>query len=145
MSYTYDYPRPAVTVDALVFSIVNNTLHLLLIQRGREPFKDRWALPGGFVDMDEELEVAVCRELKEETGLDLNNFKQLQAFGKVGRDPRHRTISIAFYCFITDLPSVIGMDDASNAQWFPLKELPELAFDHAEIIQTAVVNLELRF
>jgi len=145
MSYTYEYPRPAVTADALVFSIEGNHLKILLIQRAKEPFEGMWALPGGFVDIDEDIDDAVARELKEETGLDLIGFHQLQAFGKPNRDPRHRTITIAYYCFLTDTPAVMGFDDAKNAKWFLLSDLPELAFDHREIIETAIVKLELRF
>lgn len=145
MSYTYDYPRPTVTADALVFAVEGNSLKLLLIQRARAPYEGMWALPGGFVDMDEDIDDAVVRELKEETGLELSGFHQLQAFGKVGRDPRHRTITIAYYCFITELIAVKGMDDAMNAQWFSLDALPPLAFDHDEIIKAAIIKLELRF
>lgn len=145
MSYTYEYPRPAVTADALVFSIADNHLKILLIQRAKEPFEGMWALPGGFVDIDEDIDDAVAREVKEETGLDLIGFHQLQAFGKPHRDPRHRTITIAYYCFLTDTPEVIGLDDAMNAQWFALSDLPELAFDHRGIIETAIIKLELRF
>ena len=130
--YTYSYPRPAVTVDAILVSPQNS---VLLIERGREPFKGKWALPGGFIDMDEELEIACQRELEEETGLKVGKLKQFKAFGSVNRDPRHRTISVLFYAF-TDIELVAcAGDDAANAQWFPLNQLPELAFDHQQILQ----------
>ena len=97
--FTYSYPRPAVTVDAILVSPRNS---VLLIERGREPFKGKWALPGGFIDMDEELEIACQRELEEETGLKVGALKQFKAFGSVNRDPRHRTISVLFYAFTDD-------------------------------------------
>ena len=130
--FSYNYPRPAVTVDAILVSPQNS---VLLIERGREPFKGKWALPGGFIDMDEELEIACQRELEEETGLKVGALRQFKAFGSVGRDPRHRTISVLFYAFTdTELVACAG-DDAANAQWFPLDQLPELAFDHQQILQ----------
>lgn len=130
--YTYHYPRPAVTVDAILISKRNS---ILLIERGREPFLGKWALPGGFVDMDEELDVACFREVEEETGLKVGTMKQFRAFGRVNRDPRHRTISVLFYTFLDDEPVPEAGDDASKAQWFPIDQLPELAFDHAQILE----------
>ncbi|MDO8930289.1 MAG: NUDIX hydrolase, partial [Bacteroidota bacterium] len=97
--HTYSYPRPAVTVDAILISKQNS---VLLIERGREPFKGKWALPGGFIDMDEPLETACIRELEEETGIRITLLKQFKAFGAVDRDPRHRTISVIFYAFTED-------------------------------------------
>ena len=138
--YTYHYPRPAVTVDAILISKNKN---VLLIERGRDPFLGKWALPGGFIDMNEELETACQRELEEETGLRIEVLKQFKAFGGVNRDPRHRTISVIFYAFTeTELMAKAG-DDASNAQWFPLNDLPELAFDHLQILdefKLAILN-----
>lgn len=129
--YTYSYPRPAVTVDAILVSKQNS---VLLIERGREPFQGKWALPGGFIEMDEELEAACCREVEEETGIQIKNVKQFQAYAGVNRDPRHRTISVIFYAFTeTELIANAG-DDAAKAQWFPLDQLPELAFDHRLIL-----------
>ncbi len=130
--FTYSYPRPAVTVDAILISKQNS---VLLIERGREPFKGRWALPGGFVDMDESLETACQRELEEETGILISDFIQFKAFGAVDRDPRHRTISVIFYAFTPDELIANAGDDAVNAQWFPLDQLPELAFDHQLILE----------
>ena len=142
--YTYDYPRPALTTDAVVFGydFVNNDLKVLLIQRANSPFKDRWALPGGFVDMDETVEEGVKRELKEETNLEDIFLEQLQTFSKLGRDPRGRTVSVVFYGLInmnkyTPKPG----DDAQNVEWFSIKKTPFLAFDHGEIISKAIIQL----
>lgn len=144
MAYTYKYPRPALTVDALVFA--GNTKKgwsVLLIQRKNEPFKGHWALPGGFVDMDEDLDAAAIRELEEETALKLNSMQQFKAFGAVDRDPRHRTVSVVFSAFIEQAKVVYGLDDAAKAAWFPLSNLPELAFDHAKILTEAMLHYNL--
>ncbi len=127
-----NYPRPAVTVDAI---LISSKRSVLLIERGRDPFKGTWALPGGFVDMDESLEAACKRELEEETGIQIREVKQFKAYGDVNRDPRHRTISVVFYAQTeTELLPEAG-DDAANARWFPLSDLPVLAFDHARILE----------
>lgn len=141
MAYTYKYPRPAVTVDAVVFRIQNNHTEVLLIQRGRPPYKGSWALPGGFVDMDETLEEAIARELKEETNLSEMELRQLMAFSAPGRDPRGRTISVVFWGIMKNARKIKAGDDAQNAKWFDLKDLPGLAFDHREIIETAISEL----
>jgi 8-oxo-dGTP diphosphatase len=142
MSYTYEYPRPALTVDAVVFRNNCDKTEVLLIQRDRYPFEGMWALPGGFVEMDETLEQAVNRELKEETGLSGIELKQLHAFSEVGRDPRGRTVSVTFYGIAgKDNSKVKGGDDARDARWFPVDDLPELAFDHDEIIEMAIEKL----
>ncbi len=133
--YTYKYPRPALTVDALVYTQVNGVNHVLLIRRGIEPFKDKWALPGGFVNMDELLEDACRRELKEETGLAVGKMKQFKTFDAIDRDPRHRTISVVFSVQLSSKKEVSGGDDAARAEWFSVNDLPELAFDHQEIIR----------
>ena len=130
--YTYPYPRPAVTVDAI---LISNQQSVLLIERGREPFKGKWALPGGFVELDEELETACQRELEEETGIRVGELKQFRAYGAVNRDPRHRTISVLFYAFTDHELLASAGDDAAKAQWFPLHQLPELAFDHQQILE----------
>lgn len=130
--YTYQYPRPAVTVDAI---LISKKRSVLLIERGREPFKGKWALPGGFIEMDEELETACRRELVEETGLRVGELKQFRAFGGVNRDPRHRTISVIFYSFPEEESEPLAGDDAAKAQWFQVDKLPELAFDHLQIIE----------
>jgi 8-oxo-dGTP diphosphatase len=130
--YTYQYPRPAVTVDAILISPERK---VLLIERGREPYLGKWALPGGFINMDEELETACRRELEEETGIRMGELKQFKAFGAVHRDPRHRTISVLFYAFTDDELLASAGDDAANAQWFPVNDLPDLAFDHLQILE----------
>ncbi|HAQ18654.1 MAG TPA: NUDIX hydrolase [Prolixibacteraceae bacterium] len=132
MTHTYPYPRPAVTVDAILISKQNS---VLLIERGREPFKSKWALPGGFIDMNEELETACHRELEEETGIRVGELKQFKAYGGVNRDPRHRTISVIFYAFTEEELTACASDDAANAQWFSLSQLPEMAFDHLQILE----------
>jgi 8-oxo-dGTP diphosphatase len=139
MPFTYKYPRPALTVDAVVFRTANNKTELLLIQRKFPPYQNKWALPGGFVDMDETLEEAVARELKEETGLTGIKLKQLKAFSTVNRDPRGRTISVVFWGINkTGLTANAG-DDAAKTRWFDINNLPPLAFDHKEVVQEAVM------
>ena len=133
--YNYEYPRAAITVDAIVLAKENNSTYILLIQRGREPFKNSWALPGGFIEMDETLEIACKRELAEETGLHVEKFTQFKTFDAVNRDPRHRTISVAFFAELHERKAVKGGDDASKAEWFSINNLPELAFDHAIILK----------
>ena len=142
MTYTYKYPRPSLTVDATVFREKNHRYELLLIQRKYEPFEGRWALPGGFVDMDETLEEAVTRELKEETNLTGVELNQLHAFSTLGRDPRGHTISVVFWGVLnTDQEAVAG-DDAKNAKWFNLDHLPELAFDHHQVVKFAMGKIK---
>lgn len=138
MSYTYDYPRPSVSADAVVFRKSDNKIELLLIRRANAPFKGMWALPGGFMDMDETPDNAAARELKEETGLDGLALHQFYAYGAVDRDPRHRTISIAYAGMLTQKNARIkAADDAAETRWFNVDELPETGFDHAIIIQGA--------
>lgn len=129
--FTYNYPRPAVTTDAI---LVSPSKKVLLIERGREPFKGTWALPGGFIDMDEPLETACKRELEEETGIQVQEIKQFKAYGDVNRDPRHRTISVVFYSLTESEIQPKAGDDAASARWFPIDDLPELAFDHGRIL-----------
>ena len=137
MSVTYKYPRPALTVDAIVFRKTPD-LQVLLIQRLNEPFKEMWAFPGGFVDMDETVEVAVERELEEETALTGIVLKQFQTFSAIDRDPRHRTVSVVFYGFANEKAIPKAGDDAKNVRWFGLDNLPKLAFDHQEILEKIV-------
>jgi 8-oxo-dGTP diphosphatase len=132
--YSYKYPRPALTVDALVYTKAHDVYQVLLVQRGIEPFKGKWALPGGFVNMDELLETACRRELKEETGLEVESMTQFKTFDAVDRDPRHRTISVVYSAELPEKSAVQGDDDAAGAEWFALDKLPELGFDHREII-----------
>jgi 8-oxo-dGTP diphosphatase len=142
--YVYDWPRPMVTVDAAVFTFSGNTAKLLLINRGREPFKGKWALPGGFIDIDEELEDAVARELQEETGLEGVTLNQMHTFGKCGRDPRGRQITIVFMGIATKGHNKIRAgDDAAKAKWFDIEKLPDnMAFDHDEVVKIAIAKLK---
>jgi len=130
-----------VAADSVVFAYVSAQLSILLIQRKNDPFKGMWALPGGFVENDEDLEAAAIRELQEETGVVVKTMQQLKAYGKPGRDPRFRTVSVVFQVNINpDEQKVAAADDAAAAQWFDIKELPQLAFDHAEIIDYAIAH-----
>src|SRR5512142_2496857 len=130
MPYTYQYPRAALTVDCVVFGFDEGELKVLLIERGLPPFKGSWALPGGFVRLDETLEEAARRELGEETGLDRVYLEQLGAFSELGRDPRERVISFAFSALVKLADhKVKAATDASDADWFSVKKLPPLAFD----------------
>lgn len=140
--YTYDYPRPCLTVDCVVFGLDDAALKVLLIQRAVEPFIGSWALPGGFVDMDESLEGAARRELQEETGLDIAYLEQLYTFGGVGRDPRDRVVTVAYYALVKRLDHVArASSDARQVGWFAISELPALAFDHEAIVTTAQERL----
>ena len=137
MDYTYKYPRPAATADCVV--ITNEPLpKVLLIQRGAAPFKGAWAFPGGFMNIDETTEQCAIRELEEETGLKVSTVHQIGAYSKVDRDPRGRTITVAYLAIVDSQKEVIGQDDAARAEWFPITELPPLAFDHYDIMQDAV-------
>jgi 8-oxo-dGTP diphosphatase len=138
MPYTYDYPRPALTVDAVVFRKNEGNIEVLLIRRKFYPFEGMWALPGGFVEMEETVEAAVDRELAEETSLKAENLEQLHVFSAVGRDPRGRTVSVTFYGMVEmEKSEVCHGDDASEACWFPLNKIPEMAFDHIEAVDIA--------
>ena len=136
MEYTYKYPRPAVTADCVVITKEAEP-KVLLIQRGADPFKGCWAFPGGFMNMDETTEQCAIRELEEETGLKVSTVRQIGAYSKVDRDPRGRTITVAYLAIIDKPAQVTGQDDAAKAEWFPLSALPELAFDHADIMADA--------
>ena len=133
--YTYNYPRAALTVDAIVFVKQGGSALVLLIERGREPFKNSWALPGGFIEMDETLEAACKRELLEETGLNVDQMTQFKTYDAINRDPRHRTISVVYFTELNEIQQVEGSDDANRAEWFPVSDLPELAFDHKQILE----------
>jgi len=137
MPHTYDFPRSAVTVDAVIFKKKDDRLWILLIQRDRYPFEGMWALPGGFVEMEETLEESVAREVEEETGLNGLQFGQLYTFGDPGRDPRGRTITVVYCAMASAGAQVKAGDDARSACWFEAGKLPDLAFDHARIIQKA--------
>ena len=140
--YVYEYPRPMVTVDAAVFAWVEGKAMLLLVQRRQEPFQGSWALPGGFVEIDEDLPEAAARELAEETGLKDVPLEQLHTFGKPGRDPRGRTITVVYFGIARqDRQQVKAADDAAQAQWFDIHNLPRMAFDHDEIVRLAMERL----
>ena len=138
--YHYKYPHPSVTTDCVIFSFDGTKLKVLLVERGIEPYKGRWALPGGFMRMDESAEKGALRELKEETGIEGAYIKQFGTFTNPDRDPRERVITIAYYALIK-LQEVRGDDDAADARWFSLDEVPSLAFDHDMILRTALMEL----
>ena len=143
MRYCYDYPRPAATVDCVVFGFDEGDLTVLLIQRELEPFAGQWALPGGFVRIDETLDAAARRELAEETGVGTVFLEQLYSFGAVDRDPRERVISVAYYALVKIADHrVKAATDARNAGWFAVDDLPSLAFDHADIVAAGLRRLK---
>lgn len=145
MSFTYNYPRPAVTVDCVVFGLDDELLKVLLIQRDLEPFAGRWALPGGFVDPRETLEEAALRELSEETGVSKVYLEQLHCFGAPDRDPRDRVITVAYYALVRRLDHApMAASDARAASWFPASQCPPLAFDHREIVALALRRLQAK-
>lgn len=137
MSYTYNYPRPSVTADVILIANFPASPEVLLIQRRDVPYKNAWAFPGGFMDIDETIETAAARELEEETGLKGLDLKQFYVASKVDRDPRHRVISVIFTTLVNSKEEVKPKagDDAKSVKWFPLSNLPQLAFDHSEIIE----------
>lgn len=137
--YTYKHPHPAITADCVTFSsAADGSLWILLIQRKQDPYKDCWAFPGGFMNINETAEAAAKRELAEETGLHVKQVQQIGVYSAVERDPRERVVTIAYMTFVEGLPPVTGSDDARIAQWFPLEALPSLAFDHAQILSDAI-------
>lgn len=134
--------QPHLTVDCVVFGLDEEDLKILLIQRGYEPFKGSWAIPGGFVNASESLEEAALRELKEETGVENVFLEQLYTFGDVHRDPRRRIVTVAYYALVNLRDHTIkAATDASNAAWFSVDDIPKLAFDHARIVETALRRL----
>ncbi len=138
MSPDHDHPRPALTVDCVVFAIGDDGLEVLLIERDHEPFAGSWALPGGFVEMDENLESAARRELEEETGLTDVFLEQLYTFGATDRDPRGRVVSVAYYALVDRAHAHLAADsDAAAVDWHSVAALPGLAFDHREIVAAA--------
>ena len=142
--YTYDWPRPMVTVDAVVFAFFDAKAKLLLVNRKDEPYKGKWALPGGFVGIDEELEDAAARELAEETGLAGVRLEQMHTFGRCGRDPRGRQITVAFMGIAEKgLNRIRAGDDAAQVGWFDIEKLPkDMAFDHEKVANFAVKKLK---
>ena len=141
--YSYDYPHPAVTTDCVIFGFDGSDLKVLLIERGIEPFKGKWALPGGFLKMDETAHEGALRELEEETGMKNAYIRQFHTFTEPGRDPRERVITIAHYALVR-LQEVKGGDDAAQARWFTMDEIPPLAFDHDRILRMAQKMLRER-
>ena len=142
MPYTYEYPRAALAVDCAVLGLDNEDLEVLLIQRDQPPFEGQWALPGGFVRVDETLDEAARRELEEETGLNNVSLEQLRTFGAVERDPRERVVSVAYYAVVNPADHrVQAATDAREAAWFPVHDVPSLAFDHAEILAVALERM----
>jgi len=140
--YSYAYPHPAVTTDVVIFTIRDRLLQLLLIRRALEPFQGHWALPGGFLDMNEDLEHCAARELEEETGVRGVYLEQLYTFGRPERDPRERVVSVAYFALVpSERLALKAASDASDAAWFPFAQLPPLAFDHDEIIRVAQERL----
>ncbi|MFP6658891.1 MAG: NUDIX domain-containing protein [Pirellulales bacterium] len=143
MSFTYKYAHPAVSVDCVVFGLADAALKVLLIQRDQPPFAGLWALPGGFVEIDESLEDAARRELKEETGVGRIYLEQLYTFGDPHRDPRERVITVGYFALVAMKDyRVRAASDARAANWFALDSMPKLSFDHATIINTAHQRLK---
>ena len=142
MPYTYAYPHPAVTTDCVIFGYdVSDGLSVLLVQRGLDPYRGRWAFPGGFMKIDEDADMGALRELVEETGLRPGTVEQFGTFTQVDRDPRERVITIAYYALVRKA-DVQGGDDAAQARWFPVGQVPPLAFDHDRILRVALGKLK---
>lgn len=145
MAYRYEYPHPAVTTDIVVFTIRQDEFEVLLIERASPPFQGAWALPGGFVNLEESLEEGARRELAEETGVSGVSLEQLYTFGEPDRDPRERVITVAYYGVVpADRLETRAASDAAALAWFDVQELPELAFDHAHIVRMARERLAAR-
>ena len=144
--HSYEHPRPALTVDCVIFGLDESSqLKILLIRRASDPFKGAWALPGGFVEMDEDLEAAALRELAEETGVKDVFIEQLYTFGQPGRDPRGRVVSVAYFALVNlEEHPVQAASDADHVDWFEIDQLPKLAFDHDRIVEVAVGRLRAK-
>ena len=141
--YCYKYPHPAVTTDCVIFGFDGEELKVLLIERGITPYKGHWAFPGGFLNPNETTEEGARRELREETGLDSAHIEQLHTYSTPDRDPRERVITIAYIALVR-IQDVRGGDDAADAGWFPVENVPPLAFDHGEILRDALRRLRER-
>jgi 8-oxo-dGTP diphosphatase len=143
MAHAYEFARPALTVDVVVFALDEEDLQVMLVERDLKPFAGQWALPGGFVRADENLEDAARRELEEETGLKNIFLEQLYTFGELNRDPRERVVTVAYYALVNfEGHDVHASTDARNAAWFTVNDLPKLAFDHEKILKTAHERLK---
>ena len=134
-------PTAFLTVDAVIFKKINNVNYILLIERKNEPYQNHWALPGGFVEENEDLLDAVKRELFEETNIAVNDLHQLGTFGKPFRDPRGHVVSVVYFGFVPENTIASAADDAKSAFWFSVNELPKMAFDHLEIINFALTKI----
>jgi len=146
LAYTYSYPHPAVTVDIAIFTIRDDALQVLLIKRAQPPYRGEWALPGGFVGLEESLKHAAWRELKEETGVNAVYLEQLFTFGHPQRDPRERVISVAYFALIpSDKLQIKAASDAADVGWFSIDAIPELAFDHKKILTKALERVAAKF
>lgn len=141
MAYTYEYPRPMLCVDMVILKKDGNKTKILLIKRGNNPFKDHWALPGGFIEMEEDLIESAYRELEEETNITNVKLRQLKTYGKPGRDPRGRTVSVVFGAFLEEEQEAQAGDDAKETEWFSIDELPPLAFDHDLIVMESIEKI----
>jgi 8-oxo-dGTP diphosphatase len=139
--FCYSHPRPAVTADIILFRLVSGQIQVLLIKRANDPYKGKWALPGGFVDENERLEHAAARELEEETGVKRVRLEQVATFGDPGRDPRGHTVSVAFAGVLGRHQEVTAGDDAAEADWHPVHRPPPLAFDHKKILSVALAHV----
>jgi len=139
-----DHPKPAVTVDVVIITLRDEELQVLLIKRDLAPYRGKWAIPGGFVHIDESLETAARRELREETGVSAVYLEQLYTFGELNRDPRGRVISVAYIALVPAPLAVTAGSDAREARWWPIGELPPLAFDHNQILQYALTRLRYK-
>ena len=145
MPYTYQYARPALTVDCVIFGFDGERMQILFIKRGCAPFQGDWALPGGFVNVNESLDCAAQRELQEETGLTNVFLEQLYSFGQLGRDPRERVVSVAYFALVNRFShTLLAATDATDAKWFSMQELPKLAFDHEQIVDVALARLRAK-
>jgi 8-oxo-dGTP diphosphatase len=144
--YIYEWPRPMVAVDTAVFGFFPGKVKLLLVNRGNEPFKGKWCLPGGFLDIDEELKDGAARELAEETGLTGIKLEQIHTFGRCGRDPRGRVITVTYIGIVPEEKSKVRAgDDAAKARWFDMEQLPkDLAFDHNDVTKYVISRLKRR-
>jgi 8-oxo-dGTP diphosphatase len=144
--YTYEHPRPELTVDVVIFTLREEQLNVLLVRRARPPFQGHWALPGGFVEMNEPLENAAARELEEETGVQGAYLEQLYTYGDPDRDPRGRVVSVAYFALLPKnaLPREEAGSDATQLGWFPVDTTPELAFDHGQILTYALRRLRYK-
>ncbi len=142
MSYTYRHPHPAVTTNVVIFTLLDEQLRLLLVKRPREPFMGYWALPGGFIDLEEDLEASAKRALERETGVTGVYLEQLYTFGRPDRDPRERVITVAYYALVPS--DQVRLRDDSSVGWFPVESRPTLALDHDEIVQRAMQRLSAK-